>query len=55
MSRPAADAAFEPIWQVPDGQVPSGRIPGYAAAVRIRGRTAVRAGGTTASRPAARP
>jgi CubicO group peptidase (beta-lactamase class C family) len=39
---------FERVWQVPDAQVASGRIPGYVAAVRIGGQVAVRAGGRTA-------
>jgi CubicO group peptidase (beta-lactamase class C family) len=39
---------FERIWQVPDAQVASGRIPGYVAAVRVGGQVAVRAGGRTA-------
>ena len=33
------------VWRVPDGQVASGRIPGYVAAVRIGGQVTVRAGG----------
>src|SRR5215475_10302505 len=36
------------VWQVPDAQVASGRIPGYVAAVRVGGQVAVRAGGTMA-------
>ncbi|QYN36665.1 beta-lactamase family protein [Pseudonocardia sp. DSM 110487] len=36
---------MERVWQVLDGQVASGRIPGYAAAIRIRGEAHVRAGG----------
>jgi len=36
------------VWQVPDAQVASGRIPGYVAAVRVGGQVAVRAGGRTA-------
>jgi len=47
-SRPAADTNFERIWQVPDAQVASGRIPGYVAAVRVGGQVEVRAGGRTA-------
>jgi CubicO group peptidase (beta-lactamase class C family) len=47
-SGPAADTIFERIWQVPDGQVASGRIPGYVAAVRVGGQVEVRAGGRTA-------
>jgi CubicO group peptidase (beta-lactamase class C family) len=47
-SGPAAEISFGRIWQVPDAQVASGRIPGYVAAVRIGGRTEVRAGGRLA-------
>jgi CubicO group peptidase (beta-lactamase class C family) len=47
-SRPAADTSFERVWQVPDAQVTSGRIPGYVAAVRIGGQMEVRAGGRMA-------
>ena len=36
------------VWRVLDRQVASGRITGYAAGVRIGGRTAIRAGGRTA-------
>lgn len=36
------------VWQVLDGQVAAGRIPGYVAALRVRGETVVRAGGRTA-------
>jgi hypothetical protein len=32
---------FERVWQVPDAQVASGRIPGYVAAVRVGGQVAV--------------
>ncbi|TMK65774.1 MAG: beta-lactamase family protein [Actinobacteria bacterium] len=39
---------FERIWQVPDGHVASGRIPGYVAAIRIAGQVEVRAGGRMA-------
>jgi CubicO group peptidase (beta-lactamase class C family) len=39
---------FERVWQVPDAQVASGRIPGYVAAVRVGGQVAVQAGGRTA-------
>jgi CubicO group peptidase (beta-lactamase class C family) len=39
-------AGFEGIWRVPDAQVSSGRMPGYVAAVRIGGQSAVHAGGT---------
>ena len=41
---------FDRIWQVPDTQVDTGRIPGYVAAVRIGDRVEVRAGGRTARR-----
>jgi CubicO group peptidase (beta-lactamase class C family) len=44
---PAA-TRLEDIWRVPDAHVASGRIPGYVAAVRIGGETAIRAGGTMA-------
>jgi CubicO group peptidase (beta-lactamase class C family) len=43
---PAASLAR--IWEVPDAQVASGRIPGYAAAVRVRGQVEVHAGGRMA-------
>jgi CubicO group peptidase (beta-lactamase class C family) len=39
---------FDDIWQVPEGHVASGRIPGYAGAVRVGGETQVRAGGRMA-------
>ena len=38
----------ERVWQVLDAQVEGGRIPGYVAALRIRGQEHVRAGGWTA-------
>src|SRR3954465_8856033 len=37
--------SFDRIWKVPDAHVETGRIAGYVAAVRIRGRTEVRAAG----------
>jgi len=43
------------VWRVPDDQVASGRIPGYAAAVRIGGHVRARAGGRTAVEPASAP
>ena len=46
---------FDRIWQVPDTQVDTGRIPGYAAAVRIGDRVEVRAGGKTAVEPGSPP
>ncbi|MBO0747975.1 MAG: beta-lactamase family protein, partial [Acidimicrobiaceae bacterium] len=45
MSEPSV---FEPIWHVLDGQVASGRIPGYVAAVRIRDEMAIHTGGQMA-------
>jgi CubicO group peptidase (beta-lactamase class C family) len=44
-SGPAADTSFERVWQVPDAQVASGRIPGYVGAVRVGSQVEVRAGG----------
>jgi CubicO group peptidase (beta-lactamase class C family) len=44
----SSPARFEEIWRVPDAYIASGRIPGYVAAVRIRGETAIRAAGTMA-------
>ncbi|GAB7193455.1 serine hydrolase [Kineococcus sp. NUM-3379] len=47
MSGPGAlDPA--PVWDLLDGQVASGHLPGYAAAVWSDGRTHVRCGGSTA-------
>ena len=43
------------IWQVLDAQVVSGRMPGYVAAVRIRGEVQVRAGGRMSLAPGAAP
>ncbi len=51
----AAGTRFDSVWQVPDAQVASGRIPGYVAAVRIGGQVAVRAGGRTALDPLSAP
>ncbi|HEX2303626.1 MAG TPA: serine hydrolase domain-containing protein [Gaiella sp.] len=53
--RPGVDAGLESVWQVPDAHVASGRIPGYAAALRIGGRVEVRVGGRTAVEPASAP
>ena len=53
--RPGVDAGLESVWQVPDAHVASGRIPGYAAAIRIGGRVEVRVGGRTAVEPASAP
>jgi CubicO group peptidase (beta-lactamase class C family) len=46
---------FERIWQVQDSQVASSRIPGYVAAVRVRGETAIHAGGKMAVDPGSPP
>jgi CubicO group peptidase (beta-lactamase class C family) len=43
------------IWQLQEAQVASGRIPGYAAAVRIGGQVEVRAGGRMAFEPDSSP
>ena len=50
-----ADTRFDGVWRVPDDQVTSGRIPGYAAAVRIGGQVRSRAGGRTAVEPGSAP
>jgi CubicO group peptidase (beta-lactamase class C family) len=47
--------SFDRIRNVPDAHVESGRIAGYVAAVRIDGRTEVRAGGRMAIEPDSRP
>src|SRR4051794_3786116 len=47
--------SFQPIWAVPEARVAEGAVPGYAAAVRIGGRTEVRCGGRTAIEPDAPP
>jgi len=36
------------VWELLDGQVAAGRMPGYVAALRVRGQVAVRASGRTA-------
>jgi CubicO group peptidase (beta-lactamase class C family) len=54
-ANPAARTRFEDIWRLPDTHVTSGRIPGYVAAVRTRGETAVRATGTMAVGAGAAP
>jgi CubicO group peptidase (beta-lactamase class C family) len=54
-SRPALDASFQRVWQVPDAQVASGRIPGYVAAVRVGGQVEARAGGRTAAEAESAP
>jgi CubicO group peptidase (beta-lactamase class C family) len=45
----------ERVWQVLDAQVEAGRMPGYVAAVRIRGQEHVRAGGRTAVEASSAP
>lgn len=40
---------FDRIWRVLDGQVESGRMPGYVAAVSLGGEVSVRAGGRMAT------
>jgi len=47
---PDAPSGLGRVWQVPDAQVASGRIPRYVAAVRVGGQVTVRAGGRTAVR-----
>jgi CubicO group peptidase (beta-lactamase class C family) len=47
--------SFERIWQGQDAHVESGRIAGYVGAVRIGGRTEVRAGGRMAIEPDSPP
>src|SRR3954454_2744167 len=47
--------SFDDIWKVPDAHVESGQIPGYVAAVRVGGRTEVRAGGRMAVEPDSPP
>ncbi|PPK92462.1 CubicO group peptidase (beta-lactamase class C family) [Kineococcus xinjiangensis] len=41
-------AGLRPLWDLLDGQVAAGRMPGYVAAVRHRGEAHVRAGGSAA-------
>jgi CubicO group peptidase (beta-lactamase class C family) len=50
-----AEPPFDQLWQVPDGQVASARFPGFVAAVRVKGRTALRAGGQQALAPDSPP
>ncbi len=45
----------ERVWQVLDGQVEAGRMPGYVAAVRVRGQEHLRAGGRTGVEPGSPP
>jgi CubicO group peptidase (beta-lactamase class C family) len=51
----AGDGHFDGIWQLLDGHVASGRVPGYVAAVRIGGESVIRAGGRTAVEPDSPP
>ncbi len=46
---------FERVWQVPDAHIASGRIPGYVGAVRIGGRTEIRAAGHRGIEPGSGP
>src|SRR5689334_14749349 len=48
MTRTDRSTGVEHVWQVLDEQVAAGRMPGYAAALRVRGQVAVRVGGRTA-------
>lgn len=49
MARGTGDGhAADGIWHLLDGQVASGRLPGYVAAVRIGDESVIRAGGRTA-------
>jgi CubicO group peptidase (beta-lactamase class C family) len=43
----SASSRFSEVWDVLDGQVESGRFPGYAAALRHGDHTEIRAGGLT--------
>ena len=45
----------ERVWQVLDTQVEAGRLPGYVAALRVRGQEHVRAGGRTAVEASSAP
>ena len=46
---------IDQVWRLLDGQVAAGRMPGYVAALRVRGEVAVRAGGHTALDESAPP
>jgi len=50
-----AGTGVDSVWRVPDDQVTSGRIPGFAGAVRIGGQTRIRAGGRMAVEPDSPP
>ncbi|MCL2395157.1 MAG: beta-lactamase family protein [Acidimicrobiaceae bacterium] len=49
------DPEFDEIWKMLDAQVASGHIPGYAAALRVRGQIATRTGGRMAIEPESPP
>lgn len=53
--RTDSTTGIDQVWELLDGQVAAGRMPGYVAALRIRGRTAIRAHGRTALDDAAPP
>ena len=56
MARGTGDGhATDGIWRLLDGQVASGRLPGYVAAVRIGDASVIRAGGRTAVEPDSPP
>lgn len=46
---------IDQVWQLLDDQVAAGRMPGYVAALRVRGQVTVRAAGRTAVAPTAPP
>jgi CubicO group peptidase (beta-lactamase class C family) len=46
--RVESTTGVQSVWQLLDDQVATGRMPGYVAALRIRGRTEIRAHGRTA-------
>jgi CubicO group peptidase (beta-lactamase class C family) len=48
VTRTDSSTGIEQVWDVLDDQVATGWIPGYVAAVRVRGEVAVRANGRTA-------
>jgi len=54
-SRLDSTVAAESVWQLLDGQVEAGRMPGYVAAVRVRGHDHVRAGGRAGVEPGSPP
>jgi CubicO group peptidase (beta-lactamase class C family) len=55
VTRTDSSTGVEQVWDVLDDQVADGRMPGYVAAVRVRGEVAVRAHGRTAIEPDAPP